>query len=59
MRGRGDSDSRKRGGTGLGLAISRELMERMGGSIGFESEEGKGACFHFDLSVLSEQLPSI
>jgi PAS domain S-box-containing protein len=39
------SDSRQKGGTGLGLAISKELVERMGGRIGFESELGQGACF--------------
>ena len=45
------TDTRKKGGTGLGLAISRELIERMGGRIGFESEEGQGACFYFDLQL--------
>jgi len=39
------SDSRQKGGTGLGLAISKELVERMDGRIGFESELGQGACF--------------
>lgn len=45
------SDTRQKGGTGLGLAITRELVERMGGSIGFESVEGEGATFFFDLPL--------
>lgn len=45
------SDTRQRGGTGLGLAISRELIERMNGSIGFDSVEGHGACFFFELPL--------
>ncbi|MCO5761986.1 MAG: ATP-binding protein, partial [Chromatiaceae bacterium] len=39
------SDTRARGGTGLGLAITKELAERMGGSVGFESAPGQGATF--------------
>ncbi len=32
-------------GTGLGLAISKELVERMGGMIDFQSETGGGSTF--------------
>lgn len=40
------SDSRQRGGTGLGLAITKELIERMNGTVGFESVLGEGSTFY-------------
>ncbi|MHB1369202.1 MAG: hybrid sensor histidine kinase/response regulator [Pseudomonadaceae bacterium] len=45
------SDSRKSAGTGLGLAISKELIERMGGSIGFECVDGQGTTFWCQLPL--------
>jgi len=45
------STTRRYGGTGLGLTICRELVEKMGGQIRVESEEGVGSTFIFDLPL--------
>lgn len=39
------SSTRARGGSGLGLHITKEIIERMGGTIGYESTEGRGTTF--------------
>ncbi len=38
-------------GIGLGLAIVKDFVEMHGGSVGFESTEGRGSCFHFSIPI--------
>ncbi len=45
------SDSRQKSGTGLGLAITKELIERMGGTVGFDCVPGQRTTFWCELPI--------
>jgi PAS domain S-box-containing protein len=47
------SDARQKGGSGLGLAICKRIVEQHEGTIGVESEEGRGSVFWIRLPVSS------
>ncbi|MFV1923074.1 MAG: ATP-binding protein [Methylotenera sp.] len=52
------STTRKFGGSGLGLTIAKDMVEAMGGELKFESTEGVGTRFWFDL-LLDKDFTSI
>ncbi|KQS55756.1 response regulator receiver protein [Brevundimonas sp. Leaf363] len=47
-----------RDGAGLGLAICRQVVDRMGGRIWAENNQGRGATFAFDLAAPIAIIPT-
>jgi signal transduction histidine kinase len=42
-------DARQKGGTGLGLSIVKQIVDRLGGEVGFADAPGGGTFFHVQL----------
>jgi signal transduction histidine kinase len=43
------TNARRKGGTGLGLSIVKQIVDRLGGEVGFIDAAGGGTIFHVDL----------
>jgi len=43
-------------GTGIGLSITQQIVEKLGGHIGFESEQGRGSHFWVDIPLSNKQI---
>jgi signal transduction histidine kinase len=45
------TNARQKGGTGLGLSIAKQIIDRLGGEIGFADAPGGGTIFHVELPI--------
>jgi signal transduction histidine kinase len=45
------TNARRKGGTGLGLSIVKQIVDRLGGEVGFMDADGGGTIFHVELPL--------
>lgn len=48
------SNARRTAGSGLGLAIAKEIVEQLGGEIGFIEPAGGGVMFYFEIPTADD-----
>src|SRR3984957_19910056 len=48
------TDARRKGGTGLGLSIAKQIIDRLGGEVGFADAPGGGTVFYVELPIWDE-----
>ncbi len=51
------SDQRQKGGTGLGLSITKDIVEKHGGIIDYDTSLDHGSTFYFELPLLIAHAP--
>jgi len=49
------SASRQHSGTGLGLSISKLIIEKLKGTIGFNTQQNQGTTFYFEIPAYHEE----
>ncbi len=52
-------DEQDPGGLGLGLYICRDIVQRHGGRIWVESQDGRGSTFHVEMPCLAEDMAGV
>jgi len=50
------TNARKKGGTGLGLSIVKQIVERLGGQVGFTDAPDGGTIFFVDLPIWNSEV---
>jgi signal transduction histidine kinase len=45
------TNARRKGGTGLGLSIVKQIVDRLGGEVGFDDAPGGGTVFYVELPI--------